>query len=164
MNISSARSWFGLLCTPVVPSTIPGASGPNKVGFDPQVEDFSTADVVYVTQLAGITDTVNPTIVLATGVCVANGATITGSDGEDLYNVAIPTISLGYVLAIKRTDSNGGVLSITGSVTGNVIKLSAGDKVMLWSSAPIVTDTLTFDNSTSAAATVQICPLGRDAA
>jgi hypothetical protein len=168
MNLSLARVQFGAKAV-ALPRTaagaaIPGATGSNPIGFEFTTEDFSTADVAYFTQFAGITDTVNPTVVLATGVCTANGATITGSDGEDLYNQTIPTISLGYVLVFKRTDTNGGVLAITGGTSGMVQKLSAGEWVTIRTNAIITADTITFDNSTTAAATVQMFVLARDAA
>jgi hypothetical protein len=161
MNLSVARISAAAYVV-ATPSSIPGAGGRNQIGFESQTFDFSSADAAYFTQIAGITDSVNPTIVLATGVCTANGATITGSDGEDLYNVAIPSISTGYGLMIKRTDSNGGVLAITGGTSGTVFKLSAGEWLLLRASSVITSDTLTFDNSTSAAATVQLFVLGKD--
>lgn len=163
MNLSTARLQFGGYAV-AVPSSIPGTGGSNKIGFDFTTEDFPTADVAYFTQFAGITDAINPTVVLATGVCTANGATITGSDGEDLYNVAIATISLGYAVIFKRTDANGGVLSVNGGTSGLALRLSAGEWAMLRTSAIITADTITFDNSTSAAATVQMFVLARDAA
>lgn len=163
MNLARATINKGIIGLAVPPASDSGIVGGRLQLGDLGSQDFPTADVIYSGRLSGITDTVNPTLVLSTGVVTLNGATLAGmTSGRDVFEEVIPGISTGMALYIVRTDANGGVLSINGGTTGFAARISAGKHVQTDEASVIQSDTLTFDNSTTAAATVLFVVLGKD--
>lgn len=165
MNLSRAKVSFQLEGTATPPTALVGTAGKLDIGGTGTVStDYPLADVLYSGYLSGITDTVNPTLVLASGTVTLNGATLTGmtASNKDCYSQTIPSISTGYAVMFKRTDSNGGVLSVNGGTSGFAGRLSAGKTVLIDEPSIVTADTITFDNSTTAAATVYFVVLGKD--
>jgi hypothetical protein len=164
MTLSNAQAHVGLI-TDAWPASS-GVTGPVQVGRLPERLSLSDATVAYVCTYSAITSAKTGTLVVKTGATtVTGGAAVADGDGLDFEGVAIPTMGTILGIRARRTDSNGGEVTLTGSSSALLMRLPANGHAIMAATAGLGTTvrdtTITIANSTTAAATIEITVIGK---
>jgi hypothetical protein len=164
MTLTNIRAILGL--TADATPTKPGVTGPLTIGLADTVRRLADANVAYCAKFTGVTNAAGGTLAIKTGATTVTGAcTVSGGGGADFEAVALPTIAYLYGILIRRTDTNGGDVTLTAAASTTVLIANDGTEILLLDPSGFGTTlrdtTWTLANSTAGAATVEIHVFGK---